>query len=184
MRRDDWQVCEWPFTALDLGALRGHQLEQVSDGRRQYIFVVFIIVTMARESAQGAGDVVRHRGLFRNDQPFAAEILFHDSARCFGFGRSLGGFFGRGFRGANGGRRLQRRGRFDTCRGRFFFSCHVWMCVQRGRRKAGNDTSMPTGWQGRVPLTAVKTSPQVPVKENILAAELFASSPARPVLAR
>jgi hypothetical protein len=68
MRRNHRQMGEAPLAALDVVFLRHGQFQQVADRRRQYVVVIFEVVAGARETAQSLGNVLRHRGLFGDDE--------------------------------------------------------------------------------------------------------------------
>ena len=69
--RDHRQVGEGPLAALDLEFLGQGELEKVTDGRRQYIFVGLEVVLLLGEAAQRTGDVLRNGRFFRDDQLLA-----------------------------------------------------------------------------------------------------------------
>jgi hypothetical protein len=72
MRRDDGQVGEAPLAALDVEFLRGLDLHQVADRRRDDVAVILEmlgeLLELARRGRQRADDVLRDAWLFRNDQ--------------------------------------------------------------------------------------------------------------------
>src|SRR5712691_2011082 len=70
MRRNDRQVGERPFAALDLHAFRRNEFQQMADRRGEHVIPAFVVVTVAREAAQYTRDIVRDGGLFGDDQFF------------------------------------------------------------------------------------------------------------------
>ena len=68
MGRNDGQVRERPLPAFDLVIVGRNQLEEVADGGRNDVFVVFEVLIDALEAAENARDVARDGRLFRNDQ--------------------------------------------------------------------------------------------------------------------
>src|SRR6266568_4248989 len=70
MRRNDRQVGERPFAALDLHAFRRNEFQQMADRRGEHVIPAFVVVAVAREAAQYTRDIVRHGGLFGDDQFF------------------------------------------------------------------------------------------------------------------
>ena len=67
-RRDDRQVLERPFAALDVKLLGHHELEQVADRGRKHVLVAFEVVALAREAAERARDVGGDRRLLCDDE--------------------------------------------------------------------------------------------------------------------
>ena len=66
--RDHRQIGKGPFATFDFELLGHHELEQMPDRRGHQIRFALVIVAVAGESAQCASDVIRHRGLFCNDE--------------------------------------------------------------------------------------------------------------------
>ena len=74
MRRNDRQIGETPFAALDVVFLGRRDFEQVADGGRKHVVVAFVVLVVLGEAAQRARDVVRDGRLLGDDQGFG-----HDS---------------------------------------------------------------------------------------------------------
>ena len=84
--RNDRQIGQRPFTALDLDAFRRNDRQQVADCGRQQIFVALEIIAVFGETTQYACDVVRDRRFFGNDEFFAGRrrrrFFFGDGFFC------------------------------------------------------------------------------------------------------
>ncbi len=76
MGRDDGQMREAPFAALDFVFLGRGDFEQVADRRRQHVFVALVVFVMLGKAAQSTRDVVRDRRLFRNDECFRHDSVY------------------------------------------------------------------------------------------------------------
>jgi hypothetical protein len=70
VRGNHRQVCEGPLASLDLYALGRNQLQQVPDRGRKHVLAALVVVAVAREAAESAGDVVRHGRFFGDDELF------------------------------------------------------------------------------------------------------------------
>ena len=68
MRRNDGQLSKAPFPALHVVLLWGHNLQEVSHGRRNHHVIAFKHIIIFFEASQGAGEVGGNRGLFCNDK--------------------------------------------------------------------------------------------------------------------
>src|SRR5262249_2560640 len=73
VRRDHRQIRERPLAALDLDTLGRNELEQMAYRRRKHVFAALVVITVARESPECAGDVVRHGRLLCDDELFCHE---------------------------------------------------------------------------------------------------------------
>ena len=86
VRRNHRQVREAPFAALDIKCFRRLDFQQVAHGARDHVLLVFkmvfVLVEAARHGRKRPHDVLRHRGLFSNDQGFHAFTI-----RCFACAR-------------------------------------------------------------------------------------------------
>ena len=71
VRRDDRQVGEGPFAALDFVFFGTGQFEQVADGRADHLVFALEVVVMLGEAAERARDVRGDGGFLGDDQLFA-----------------------------------------------------------------------------------------------------------------
>lgn len=71
MRRQHWQMRERPLASFHFVFFRRDEFQQMTDRRGQHEAVALVIVAVAGEAAQRAGDVGRHGRFFGNDETFA-----------------------------------------------------------------------------------------------------------------
>ena len=67
MRRDDRQAFERPLAPHGLDARRGHDGEQMADGRRDHVLLVLEVVIHPLKSTQRFGDIAGDGRLLRDD---------------------------------------------------------------------------------------------------------------------
>jgi len=68
VRWNHGQVGERPLASFDLHALGWNELQKMADRRRKDVVPAFVVVAVARKAAQSARDVIRHGGLFGDDE--------------------------------------------------------------------------------------------------------------------